>query len=299
MAFENLATKPGHPFSSIPLLLHRDLLTRLKLLVTIDETAVVRPTGIPPFVMYMRQMKEMKSTCCETLQHVIALSANLTNSVHDAVSRAAADAGHVTVPRVLEIISQSSNAAASAAPAPLAARDVLTYTHGGKFWDVPKKWSPPICLLKIGWSLWLLGQENNIDSTGAITPVKPFRKLKWVPRKEYLILQTSWRPIFELMEKAPGIQLPAYGSGIPAAIIDQSFDIGFAHVRNQVEYLWIHPEFQSRNKSRWSTATWSKHVKRSSVLRYGTESDVSNLPECNTTYRKRRRSGDDDTEDTS
>jgi hypothetical protein len=264
-------------------------------------------------------MKEMKSTCCETLQHVIALSANLTNSVHDAVSRAAADAGHVTVPRVLEIMhtfeekmisrieklpimmanSQSSNAAASAVPAPLAARDVLTYTHGGKFWDVPQKWSPPICLLKIGWSLWLLGQENNIDSTGAIAPVKPFRKLKWVPRKEYLILQTSWRPIFELMEKAPGIQLPAYGSGIPAAIIDQSFDIGFAHVRNQVEYLWIHPEFQSRNKSRWSTATWSKHVKRSSVLRYGTESDVSNLPVCNTTYRKRRRSGDDDTEDTS
>jgi hypothetical protein len=163
-----------------------------------------------------------------------------------------------------------------------------TYTHGGKLWDTPKDWTPPMrCLLRVGWSLWLLGQANNRTSTG-IAPVKPFRLLKWVPRDVYLTLQHSWRPIFDLMENAPGMNIPANWSDITPEVLDSTYTKGLEYVQQQVGYIWNHEDFSKKDKSRWSTSTWSKYVKHSSVQKYGTPEDIANS-EAASANRKGKR----------
>ena len=112
-------------------------------------------------------------------------------------------------------------------------------------------------------------------STG-VAPVKPFRLLKWVPRNVYLILQHSWRPIFDLMENAPEMNIPANWSDITPEVLNSTYTKGIEYVQQQVGYIWNHEEFSKKDISKWSTATWSKYVKRSSVLKHGTPEDIAN-----------------------
>jgi hypothetical protein len=102
---QTAADNPGHSFGSIPVLTCGDLLMRLKQLVTTDQTAAVKPTGIPPHVVQMQKSDTLVGICKETLSEVQALSGKVKEDVQQAINEAALNAGQVTVPRVLEIVS--------------------------------------------------------------------------------------------------------------------------------------------------------------------------------------------------
>jgi hypothetical protein len=83
-----------------------------------------------------------------------------------------------------------------------------------------------------------------------------------------------WRPIFDLME---GALMEGANMDISVLTIEnlmQSFDLGTQHVRSQAEYIW---ELPNRRIDTWSIAQWSKMIKYSSIVRYGTDSDKEKL----------------------
>lgn len=92
---------PGHPFSSIPLLHRRDLLTRLKLLVTTNPSDSMRvASGIPPHIEHARQMKKCIDLCSSTLGEVKNLKEEVKQAVVDAYENRAAENGHMTADRM-------------------------------------------------------------------------------------------------------------------------------------------------------------------------------------------------------
>lgn len=92
---------PGHPFSSIPLLHRRDLLLRLKGLVTTKATESMKvATGIPPHIEHARQMKKCIDLCSSTLGEVKNLKEEVKQAVVDAYENRAAENGHMTADRM-------------------------------------------------------------------------------------------------------------------------------------------------------------------------------------------------------
>jgi hypothetical protein len=92
---------PGHPFCSIPLLHRRDLLLRLKGLVTTNATDSMKiATGIPPHIDHARQIKKCIDLCSSTLGEVQKLKEEVKQAVVDAYENRAAENGHMTADRM-------------------------------------------------------------------------------------------------------------------------------------------------------------------------------------------------------
>jgi hypothetical protein len=66
-----------------------------------------------------------------------------------------------------------------------------------------------------------------------------------------------------------------------------SFDAGMEFLKTRVQYVF---EKRRANPMTWELSTWSKHVRRSSIAKYGTESDKAALPET-TRFSKARSTG--------
>jgi hypothetical protein len=149
-----------------------------------------------------------------------------------------------------------------------------TYTHGGHFWHTPLGFAlPPRMKLDTGWKIWSFGIpcyqiKNADDGTAQAAPIRPFRafKSKMLPKQIERDFNLHWRPIFEMMDACPGM-LPLDNS---TNNLDDSFDPGLEYLKTRVAYV-----FQKRkaNPIKWELSTWSKHVCRSSITKYGTESD--------------------------
>jgi hypothetical protein len=138
--------------------------------------------------------------------------------------------------------------------------------------------------------LWHLGSPccQLVDEMGALFdfPIKPFRLFKAtrLPPKVARKFKIEWRPIFYLME----------GANIDFSVsttenLTQSFDIGTQHVRLQAEYIWELPN--RRIDTTWTIGQWSKMIKYSSIVRYGTSSDKEkvNAPTYRNNPRPRQR----------
>jgi hypothetical protein len=80
------------------------------------------------------------------------------------------------------------------------------------------------------------------------------------------------------MEACPGLDLAD----------EDSFEHGIAFLKSQVEYV-----FNKRRAKpmQWELSTWSKHVRRSSFEKNGTESDKAALPTGTSRYNKPRKTG--------
>jgi hypothetical protein len=69
-----------------------------------------------------------------------------------------------------------------------------------------------------------------------------------------------WRPIFNLMDACPGLHQDD----------PNSFDRGMEYLKTRVQYVF---EKSKANPTQWELSTWSKHVRHSSKVKHGTESD--------------------------
>jgi hypothetical protein len=87
-----------------------------------------------------------------------------------------------------------------------------------------------------------------------------------------------WRPIFEVMEACPGLDLAD----------EDSFERGIAFLKSRVKYVFN--KRRAKPKMR-ELSTWSKHVHRSSIEKNGTKSDKAALPTGTRRYNKPRKTG--------
>jgi hypothetical protein len=150
-----------------------------------------------------------------------------------------------------------------------------SYAHGGRFWDTPPdfEFAPEMHPFGNGLTLWIVGLPGYTikaqDGSTLAAPVQPFRSLKpkLLPaklRSQYLV---NWRPIFKMMEEAPGINIPNDPSAINAAVIQETLEKAKAYVKTWVSYVF---NKRKANPEVWKVATWLKHVARSNILKHGT-----------------------------
>jgi hypothetical protein len=132
----------------------------------------------------------------------------------------------------------------------------------------------------------LPGYET-VDSHGnqLHAPIRPIRKLKldMLPPKLKKNFQLYWRPIFSMMEQAPGIKIRE--TGIDAQYLQASFATGKEYLKTRVSYVF---ENQRQQHDGWEISTWSRKVARSSIMKHGTDQDKANLP-TEESYRNRPR----------
>jgi hypothetical protein len=159
-----------------------------------------------------------------------------------------------------------------------------TYSHSGRFWHMPKTFAlPPRMKLDTGWKIWRHGipcHQITANETSQLAPNRPFRHFKNDMLSKHISqgFNLHWRPIFEVMEACPGLDLAD----------EDSFERGIAFLKSRVEYV-----FNKRRAKpmQWELSTWSKHVQRSSIEKNGTESDKAALPTGMSRSNKPRKTG--------
>jgi len=174
------------------------------------------------------------------------------------------------------------------------------YMHRGRFWHVPEHFQLDNRMkLRPAFRLWLEGMPGHEirDPTGRkmAAPIRPFRLLKstFLPKSVKQKLEVAWRPIFKLMEQAPGVNLPDGSTNLTADEFDHLYETCFEYVKTQrLAYVYSNPNMKPPT---WSLSTWSKWAQPSMVRQHGLESDKMNLPpetrfnRSRTQRRKRQR----------
>lgn len=86
-------------------------------------------------------------------------------------------------------------------------------------------------------------------------------------------LKLAWQPIFQMMERAPGLNIPR--TGVTPTFIAESFLIATEYLLcTRAGYVWE----RSTRPELLTVSSWSKHVQRSSIVKYGNDTDRANLP---------------------
>jgi hypothetical protein len=165
------------------------------------------------------------------------------------------------------------------------------YTYDNRFWDVPQGFAFPARVTReAGWKLWMLGMPDHTtlgeNGDRIKSPIKPFRNLlpSRLPKSIADSYKLHWRPIFKMMEE--GLEnIPPTPMSIEAC--DAMYCTATEFLKSRVSYV-----FQNANSrhAKWTIATWSKHVGRSTILQHGTEADKLKLPE-ETRFSRARASG--------
>lgn len=165
-----------------------------------------------------------------------------------------------------------------------------TYVHHGRYWQVPADFAFPTSVnLETVWKIWIQGLPGNetIDTNGnrQQAPVRPVRKMKlnMLPKSVKKSYQLHWRPIFSLMEQAPGIQIDG---DLDAESILTSYEAGKEFLKTRVGYVF---QKQNAKPMEWQISTWSKMVAYSSIRKNGTDQDKANLPPENVHRNKSRQ----------
>ncbi len=102
-----IAKNPGHPFMNIPILSNGALLQRLKAKITTDPSPVIdSPTGIPPHVVQMRQLKDLLTHFKVEREARMNLEEKLVKTVQDTIEQQALTNGHITAASLNNILSK-------------------------------------------------------------------------------------------------------------------------------------------------------------------------------------------------
>jgi hypothetical protein len=179
------------------------------------------------------------------------------------------------------------------------------FAHSGRFWFVPKLFKLPRRVkLETGWRLWVQGlpgfQMEDGDHIARAAPIRPFRKFKngMLPPEVKKTFGLHWSPIFKVMEETPGLEIPNDPSSIDGDFLANSFACAKEYLKeHRVQYAF---QKLRANPDEWEVSTWSKHVRRSEIEKYGTEVDKANLPVPNrfngsrVQHSKRKRTPMDD-----
>ncbi|KAI2510970.1 hypothetical protein MHU86_3442 [Fragilaria crotonensis] len=160
------------------------------------------------------------------------------------------------------------------------------FAHGGRFWCVPEAFQLPSRIkLENGWRIWLQGlpgfQIEDRDHIARAAPIRPFRKFTnaLLPAEVKKRFFLHWSPIFKAMEETPGLVIPDNPLDIDGNFLANSFSRAMEYLRERrLQYVFLNKRAKPND---WEVATWSKHVRRSMINKYGTEEDKANLPEAN------------------
>jgi hypothetical protein len=120
-------------------------------------------------------------------------------------------------------------------------------------------------------------QMNNGVVDPRAAPIRPFRDFKndMLPKHIQRDFNLHWRPIFNLMDACPGLHRDD----------PNSFNRGMEYLKTRVQYVF---EKSKANPTQWELSTWSKHVRHSSIVKHGTESDKAALQSEPTHFNKAR-----------
>ena len=288
------------PFKDkIALFFDKQHLSRLKALITVGiSNIIVGATGIPPQVEHGKQLARIEDMLKEEKLARQTFKNDLFNTIIDAINEKAASAGQITS-TVLENMFQrhqqnlnellterlgASQTQQTSNPTQASSGNTVMMTRGGypvysyqgkMDWDVPSDWTVPKSNLKNAFILWFFGVSNE---TGVI--IRPFRHLKVVPVKEWRKFKVEFIPIMKLMEEGVDTQ------SITMDTYLNEYEKGVKCVESQVSFIK-----KCKKASTWTVATWSSRIKRSSILKNGTDEDkekVSMESRYNKKHSKKR-----------
>ena len=316
---EILLSSKKHPFGNIFLLDNTELLKKLKEQVTTEPTTnMQRPTGIPTHIDLQLKMEQILENNVDFLEQLKLQSVVIQESVKKAIQENDILSGNVTMPVLTEKLeshhqsiinfiktnttnlpgdngdninnninnNNNSNESRLSYVSELSSMEgTPAYVYGGKFWDVPKNFKfQKNPTRKVGWEYWLRGRPGHemlVDGVMKKAPIKPYRKFITdnLPASEKNVYGTSWKKIFDLMEKAPGLIIPSDPKDIDDKFIEDSFNIATEYLKTRVSYIW---ELKNRTVANWTISTWSKHVSPGFINDLGNENDKALLE---TNYR--------------
>jgi hypothetical protein len=309
------AKRPGHPFSSVPLLQNPELLFRLKQKVTVESTTSLSvATGIPPHVGQLKMMKSLLDLCQTTLTKVNEHAEVVKTTIFEAMELRSFENGTVTRHQIEGILAEFRNGirddvalqigqlqaiaglagqvGQKQASGVIPGKGRNVYTYHGRMWDVPKNFEFPQQVRRdIGWRLWLLGMPDyrtiGEDGVEKSSQIKPFKSLlpARMPNNIAKVFQNSWKPVFSMMMK--GISTIPRLEELNNETIKDLYDLGTKYLETRVSYIFKNPRLHHHD---WQISTWAKYMSRSVILKNGTLEDKALLPE-ETYLNKARPSG--------
>ena len=224
--------QPNHPFSAIPLLQYPGLLQRLQKFVTLDRTDnMPQATGIPPHIDHSQKLSEILLKVTQITSMMMHQTEEIKASVVQAIEEHDIRGGVITIDflnnRLKEHHKQLEQVLCDQLQQGGINDQVTRRLHqqgqqkgiDEKFWQVPRGWQfPEKILCRTGWSLWLNGQPGI---------VRPFRLLdppSLSPDKKLLDrLKLEWRPIFQMMEQAPDMEIPTGSHNVTPELLSNHF----------------------------------------------------------------------------
>jgi hypothetical protein len=304
------------------------LLRDLTALVTLDPSPqVLTATGIPPHVHHAKLTKSCLELCPSTLTEVKKLLSDVRQAVCDAIKAKAFENGIVTTQTLTEMLDVHHKQMEPLITTRLTALQTTistpavvlvnqqqgldddfelahglddnelgltltriayrSYSHSGCFWHTPQHFAlPPRMKLDTGWKNWCSGipcyqvEMNNGVVDPRAAPIRPFCDFKndIMPKHIRRDFNLHWRPIFNLMDAYPRLHRDD----------PNSFDHGMEYLKIRVQYVFGKSK---ANPTQWEQSTWPKHVRHSSIVKHGTESDKAALQSEPTRFNKARSTG--------
>jgi hypothetical protein len=168
-------------------------------------------------------------------------------------------------------------------------------------WDVPLNYCFPQKISREnGWQAWVLGfpghQGKGADGSLIPAPIRPVRSI----RPQFLStkklrddLKTQWKPVFAMMEEGILLEqvdnesrnkLPKNSSCCSEALVSRLYEVGTAYLMHRASYIWAGPKGRPES---WAISHWSKKLSRGEIERFGSPTDLQNLPpptKCNRSH---------------
>ena len=118
----------------------------------------------------------------------------------------------------------------------------------------------------------------------------PFRRIKatYLPKELSNKFRIGWIPVMNKMLESP--ELP---DGINNANtltdekIDEAYCAGINYLKSKFSYIFTNEKFKAHQK--WSVSTWSRRIRYTEVMKYGSPEDIQNLPRATGKNKSRQR----------
>ena len=297
-----------NPLAKIPIYADAHLLRNLKKLVqTKATTKIPKATGIPPHTSMICSLNDLINKFIAEKEERLAMFERLGQIVSDKLEQIAADNGSLTRSSVEGILQSEFSTFKQCMQEEIRETVKYTLTHSGvlpfrrenegdhqldcantqrrstfkmyaysgRMFFVPENFNFPCDVQrKAGWIFWLKG----MDFQGKF-PVRPFRFLtsSMLPKTKDVKKQynNEWKPIMTKMEKTPGLVIPNDLNAITSTFIDESYKLATEHLKaNVCNFIWS----RHLNHENWTVGTWSMKTSPNQIRKFGTNSDVANLP---------------------
>ena len=271
-------------------------------------------TGIPPHILNMTVLQDIVKMQTETLKLLQDQDKSLRICIKDALNARDKDNGILSAHALDERLTQHTktiatllkNAVTMQAAAAVGSESLpprgddssfetpgphghQVYCFKGGFWQLPDSFKIPMSTQRRdAWYLWWLGRSGFKEGDVA-APVRPIRAVTPVRVHDPVVRKVIYhfKTCFEMMEQAPGLELPEKGITPTRQWCDLSYEVASDYIKNtRASFLYsatfevtgdheatgqglrkkIHPE-------RFHISTWGKVLKQGHINIYGTPTD--------------------------